>query len=197
MNIKSAKYLKSATKLKDCPQDASPDFAFIGRSNVGKSSLINMLVGKKQLAKTSGRPGKTQTINFFLINGKWHLVDLPGYGWAGVSKDKKKEWSGFVRDYLLNRVNLYCLFILVDIRHEPQKIDLEFIFWAGSNQIPVGIVFTKADKISKNKIDLAVNRYKNRLQEDWETIPALFVTSSRDQRGRNELLEYIISINSA
>ena len=173
------------------------DFAFIGRSNVGKSSLINMLVNKKQLAKTSGKPGKTQTINFFLINDKWHLVDLPGYGWAGVSKEKKIEWVAFVRDYLLKRENLYCLFILIDIRHDPQSIDLEFINWAGENKIPFALVFTKADKISKNKVDSAISSYKKRLLRDWESLPEIFVTSSLKHIGKEDILKFIDKINSA
>jgi len=173
------------------------DFAFIGRSNVGKSSLINMLVNKKQLAKTSGKPGKTQTINFFLINEKWHLVDLPGYGWAGVSKEKKIEWIAFVRDYLLKRHNLYCLFILIDIRHDPQSIDLEFINWAGENRIPFALVFTKADKISKNMVDSAISSYKKRLLKDWESLPEIFITSSLKHVGKEGIFTFIEKINSA
>jgi GTP-binding protein len=172
MLIKSATFLKSVTNIKDCPKSIAHDFAFIGRSNVGKSSLINMLVNRKQLAKTSGKPGKTQTINFFLINDKWHLVDLPGYGWAGVSKEKKIEWVAFVRDYLLKRENLFCLFILIDIRHEPQSIDLEFINWAGEN-------------------------YKKRLLRDWESLPDIFSTSALKHQGKEEILNFIDKINSA
>jgi len=197
MLIKSAEFLKSVTKIKDCPKTMAHDFAFIGRSNVGKSSLINMLVNRKQLAKTSGKPGKTQTINFFLINDKWHLVDLPGYGWAGVSKEKKIEWVAFVRDYLLKRENLYCLFILIDIRHEPQSIDLEFINWAGENRIPFALVFTKADKISRNKLDSSISGYKKRLLKDWESLPDIFVTSSMKHIGKDDILEFIDKINSA
>jgi len=196
MIIKSAVFIKSITKLRDCPNSGAHDFAFIGRSNVGKSSLINMLVNKRQLAKTSGKPGKTQTINYFLINGQWHLVDLPGYGWAGVSKQKKTEWIGFVREYLLKRHNLYCLFILLDIRHPPQSIDLEFIKWAGLEGIPFALIFTKSDKISKNKIDTAVENYKNQLLKEWEKLPDIFVTSSANHSGREELLNFIDKINS-
>lgn len=197
MLIKSARFLKSVTKIEDCPKSMAHDFAFIGRSNVGKSSLINMLVNKKQLAKTSGKPGKTQTINFFLINEKWHLVDLPGYGWAGVSKEKKIEWVAFVRDYLLKRHNLYCLFILIDIRHDPQSIDLEFINWAGENRIPFALVFTKADKISKNMVDSAISSYKKRLLKDWESLPEIFITSSLKHVGKEGIFTFIEKINSA
>ena len=196
MMIKSAVFLKSITDFRDCPKTQAHDFAFIGRSNVGKSSLINMLVNKKQLAKTSGKPGKTQTINFFLINNKWHLVDLPGYGWAGVSKQKKTEWVEFVRDYLLNRQNLYCLFILLDIRHPPQNIDLEFINWAGEKGIPFALIFTKSDKISKSKIDGALKNYKKRLLMDWEKLPEIFVTSAIQYSGKEEVLTFIDKINS-
>lgn len=197
MRIKSAVFQKSVTNIKDCPKSMVHDFAFIGRSNVGKSSLINMLVNRKQLAKVSGKPGKTQTINFFLINDKWHLVDLPGYGWASVSKEKKIEWVAFVRNYLLKRENLYCLFILLDIRHEPQSIDLEFINWAGENRIPFALVFTKSDKISKNKVESAISAYRKRLLKDWESLPEIFVTSSPKNNGREAILSYIDKINSA
>ncbi len=196
MLIKNATFLKSVTNVKDCPKSIAHDFAFIGRSNVGKSSLINMLVNRKQLAKTSGKPGKTQTINFFLINDRWHLVDLPGYGWAGVSKEKKIEWVAFVRDYLLKRQNLYCLFILVDIRHDPQSIDLEFINWAGENRIPFAIVFTKSDKISKRKRAASIAKYKKRLLKDWESLPDIFITSSLKNNGKEEILNFIDKINS-
>ena len=197
MRIKETIFLKSITDLNDCPVTAAHDFAFIGRSNVGKSSLINMLVERKQLAKTSSKPGKTQTINFFLVNNQWYLVDLPGYGWAGVSRDKKNEWIGFVRNYLLHREKLYCLFILIDIRHKPQDIDLEFINWAGINKVPFALVFTKSDKISKNKITTAVSHYKERLLMDWEILPEIFVTSVPNRSGREEILTYIDTINSA
>ena len=196
MLIKNATFLKSVTNVKDCPKSIAHDFAFIGRSNVGKSSLINMLVNRKQLAKTSGKPGKTQTINFFLINDRWHLVDLPGYGWAGVSKEKKIEWVAFVRDYLLKRQNLYCLFILVDIRHDPQSIDLEFINWAGENRIPFAIVFTKSDKISKRKRAASIAKDKKRLLKDWESLPDIFITSSLKNNGKEEILNFIDKINS-
>jgi GTP-binding protein len=197
MIVKNAIFLKSITSFLDCPETGTHDFAFIGRSNVGKSSLINMLVNKKQLAKTSSKPGKTQTMNFFLINDKWHLVDLPGYGWAGVSKKKKTEWVEFVRDYLLNRHNLYCLFILLDIRHPPQNIDIEFINWTGENGLPIALVFTKSDKIPKTKIHTAIKTYKKRLFMDWEKLPEIFITSAVSQSGKEEILDYIDEINSA
>jgi GTP-binding protein len=197
MRIKNAIFLKSITDLKDSPGTSAPDFAFIGRSNVGKSSLINLLLGRKQLARISGKPGKTQTINFFLVNNEWHMVDLPGYGWAGVGKKKRQEWAGFVQKYLLKRERLYCLFILIDIRHEPQDIDLEFINWAGSNEIPFALVFTKSDKISKNKVTEAISRYEKRLCEDWEILPEFFVSSALNHTGRKEILAYIDTINSA
>lgn len=197
MQINNAVFLKSVTDLRDCPNTKAHDYAFIGRSNVGKSSLINMLVDRKKLAKTSGKPGKTQTINFFLINDQWHLVDLPGYGWAGVSKEKKLEWMNFVKDYLLHREQLYCVFILIDIRHEPQNIDLEFINWSGFNKIPFALVFTKSDKISKNKVNIAVENYRKKLLKDWESLPDIFITSAVDERGRGDILSFIEKINSA
>lgn len=197
MQINNAVFLKSVTDLRDCPNTKAHDYAFIGRSNVGKSSLINMLVDRKKLAKTSGKPGKTQTINFFLVNDQWHLVDLPGYGWAGVSKEKKLEWMNFVKDYLLHREQLYCVFILIDIRHEPQNIDLEFINWSGFNKIPFALVFTKSDKISKNKVNIAVENYRKKLLKDWESLPDIFITSAVDERGRGDILSFIEKINSA
>ena len=195
MKIKTAEFIKSITQLKDSPKSPIPEFAFIGRSNVGKSSLINMLVKRKQLAKVSGKPGKTQLINFFLINDSWHLVDLPGYGWAKVSKAKKLEWKGFVNNYLIKRENLYCLFILIDIRLDPQAIDLEFINWAGINKIPFGLIFTKADKISSNKAKMAVEGYKNVLSKNWEQLPEMMVSSAVNQAGRKDILDFIDSIN--
>jgi len=197
MQIKKAEFIKSITQLKDSPKNPIPEFAFIGRSNVGKSSLINMLVKRKQLAKTSGKPGKTQTINFFLINEAWHLVDLPGYGWAKVSKEKKLEWIGFVNNYLMKRENLYCLFILIDIRLDPQAIDLEFINWAGERKIPFALVFTKMDKISLNKARIAVDTYKNVLSKDWDQLPEMFLSSAVNQTGREDIMDFIDSINQS
>ena len=194
MKIRSAAFVKSVTNIRDCPSSDFPEVAFIGRSNVGKSSLINLLFERKKLAKTSATPGKTQTINYFLINESWHAVDLPGYGWAKVSKGKKIAWSEFVRDYLLNRKNLVCLFVLLDIRLKPQPIDLQFLDWAAESQIPIALVFTKSDKLSKNKIIQSVERFKAVLLKSWEYLPEIMITSAVDQTGRENLLLYINSI---
>jgi GTP-binding protein len=194
MKIRSASFVKSVTNIRDCPSTDFPEVAFIGRSNVGKSSLINLLFERKKLAKTSATPGKTQTINYFLINDSWHAVDLPGYGWAKVSKGKKIAWSEFVRDYLLNRKKLVCLFVLLDIRLEPQPIDLQFLDWAAESQIPIALVFTKSDKLSKNKIIQSVERFKSVLLKSWEYLPEIMITSAVDQTGRENLLLYINSI---
>lgn len=192
MRIKNARFVVSNAKVAQCPNTAIPEFAFIGRSNVGKSSLINMLTGRKQLAKTSGKPGKTQLINHFLINEKWHLVDLPGYGYARVSKRDKKEFQRYITDYFLAREQLVTAFVLIDIRHEPQKIDLDFMEWMGSNQIPFSILFTKADKLAERTIEPTVNTYLNTLLEGaWEQTPPHFITSSASGRGKEELLNYI------
>lgn len=194
MKIRSAAFVKSMTNIKDCPSPDLPEVAFIGRSNVGKSSLINLLFERKKLAKTSATPGKTQTINYFLVNETWYAVDLPGYGWAKVSKEKKIAWSGFVRDYLLNRNNLVCLFVLLDIRLEPQPIDLQFLDWAADSQIPMALVFTKSDKLSSNAIVRAVERYKKTLLREWSFLPEIFISSAINKSGREKLLDYIGSI---
>ncbi|MBR9998754.1 MAG: YihA family ribosome biogenesis GTP-binding protein [Cyclobacteriaceae bacterium] len=194
MKVRSAVFEKSVTKVKDCPSTGFPEVAFIGRSNVGKSSLINLLFERKKLAKTSATPGKTQTINYFLINRNWCAVDLPGYGWAKVSRDKKLAWSGFVREYLLSRENLMCLFVLLDIRLEPQPIDLQFLNWTVEQKIPIALVFTKSDKLPKNKIIGAVEKYESELKKHWEFLPEIFITSAEDKTGRNDLLIYIDSI---
>lgn len=179
-----------------CPNEPIPEYAFIGRSNVGKSSLINMLTERKSLAKTSGRPGKTQLINHFKINGNWFLVDLPGYGYARVSKKNKKTFQKYITDYFVKREQLVCAFVLVDIRHEPQKIDLEFMEWLGQNSIPFSIIFTKADKLKPMAIERNVNDYLAELLKGvWEEAPSYFVTSSSKVIGRNELLDYIDAIN--
>lgn len=191
MLIKDAQFVTSAATYKQCPESTLPEYAFIGRSNVGKSSLINMLTERKKLAKTSGRPGKTQLINHFLINDSWHLVDLPGYGWAKVSKSARAGFGKMIQDYLLNRPQLYCLFVLIDSRHPPQKIDLRFIEWIGVHQIPFALVFTKADKQSPNKTQQSVANYSKTLKKDWAELPPLFVTSSEARTGRGELLNYI------
>ena len=195
MKIRSAVFQKSVTRYRDCPATDYPEVAFIGRSNVGKSSLINLLFERKKLAKTSATPGKTQTMNFYLINDGWYAVDLPGYGWARVSKEKKLGWSDFVRDYLLNRKELGCLFVLLDIRHEPQAIDLEFLNWTVEKQIPIALVFTKADKLSKNKIIQSVELYKKSLLQRWAFLPEIFITSAIDQRGKEDIIQYLATIN--
>ncbi len=195
MKIQSVVFEKSATKLTECPSSGFPDIAFIGRSNVGKSSLINLLFERKKLAKISATPGKTQTINFYLINNAWYAVDLPGYGWAKVSKKRKIAWSNFVRNYLLRREDLICLFVLLDTRLEPQAIDLQFLNWAVEKKIPLALAFTKADKLSKNKAMVSVDRYKSILLRDWEYLPEIFITSTVDQRGKEDILKFLASIN--
>ena len=186
--------MQSVTDWRKCPSPTLPEYAFIGRSNVGKSSLINMLVNNKKLAKTSSKPGKTQTINHFLINKNWYLVDLPGYGYASISKAMREKWQKMISDYLLKRENLQVIFVLIDSRLEPQKIDLEFIDWLGENGVPFAIVFTKADKLGNGKVKDNVHRYLQKLSEQWETLPPHFITSSEDKRGREELLDYIDQI---
>jgi GTP-binding protein len=196
MKIKSAEFVMSNSDVSKCPKNQIPEYAFIGRSNVGKSSLINMLTQKKSLAKTSGRPGKTQLINHFKINGDWFLVDLPGYGYAKTSKSSKRVFQKFITEYFSKRTQLICGFVLIDIRHEPQKVDLEFMQWLGENQIPFSIVFTKADKLPPSQIDKYVNAYRDKLLEDvWEEMPQHFVTSSSKAIGREEVINYIGQIN--
>ena len=195
--IHNAEFLISAPELKSCPKGDKAEYAFIGRSNVGKSSLINMLTNRRNLAKTSSTPGKTQLVNYFLINNAWYLVDLPGYGWAKVGKKQKKLWSENVRKYLLGRESLTTVFILIDIRLKPQEIDTEFINWAGENGIPMAIVFTKADKLSKSKLAGSVNHFKNHLKTFWEELPPFFISSSETRHGKEEILEYIFRINKS
>ena len=196
MKIKSAKFLVSNTDYKKCPDGNSHEFAFIGRSNVGKSSLINKLVERKALAKISGKPGKTQLINHFEINEEWFLVDLPGYGWAKVSKSSRSEFAIIITEYLLNRSNLVNTFVLVDIRLEPQKIDLEFINWMGEKGLPFAIVFTKCDKLSKPKVEQSEARFKKALLESWDELPPMLTSSSVSGLGREEILDYIESLLS-
>ena len=191
MAFKTARFLVSNTNYKNCPPPDKPEFAFIGRSNVGKSSLINMITNNKRLAKTSSKPGKTQLINHFLVDDHWYLVDLPGYGWAKVSKEKKYQWKKMITDYLINRKNLYLLFVLLDSRHSPQQIDIDFIKWAGENSIPLAIVLTKADKISKNKVFSNRKALESRLHQDWEVLPEIFVSSAVDKSGKIEITDYI------
>ncbi|MBK6443999.1 MAG: YihA family ribosome biogenesis GTP-binding protein [Bacteroidetes bacterium] len=191
MIIREARFIASQTTYTKCPDPVFPEYAFIGRSNVGKSSLINMLTGRKGLAKTSGTPGKTQLINHFMINEAWYLVDLPGYGFARVSKTAKATWDKMIRDYLIKRSNLMTVFILVDIRHEPQKLDLAFIQWVGENNIPLAIAFTKADKLSKQQVVKSVEVYKKELSKEWDELPLLFITSADKRSGRDEILEFL------
>lgn len=196
MLIKSAEFVVSNSRVEKCPTTGLPEYAFIGRSNVGKSSLINMLTGRKGLAMTSQKPGKTQLINHFIINKEWHLVDLPGYGYARLSKDGRDGLRRMIEDYVLERRELVCLFVLLDARLEPQKIDLEFIEWLGEESVPFALVFTKADKLSKGKLSANISAYKERLLEGWEELPPLFITSSEAHTGRDELLDYIEGINN-
>ena len=196
MKIRSAIFVMSNSDVARCPNDPIPEYAFIGRSNVGKSSLINMLTGRKNLAKTSGRPGKTQLINHFKINDNWFLVDLPGYGYARVSKKDKKVFQQYITDYFIKRRQLLNAFVLIDIRHEPQEIDLRFMEWMGLNQIPFSIVFTKADKLGPAVREAKVGSYLQVMSEGaWEELPNYFVTSSAKSIGRDELLAYIDGIN--
>lgn len=196
MKIKSAAFIISNSDVSKCPKEQLPEYAFIGRSNVGKSSLINMLTSRKNLAKTSGRPGKTQLINHFKINNEWFLVDLPGYGYARVSKKAKKTFQKFITSYFEKRKQLISAFVLIDIRHKPQPIDIEFMEWMGENLIPFSIVFTKADKIKPNDLEAQVNAYKEEMLQKWEEMPPYFITSSSKKYGREELLDYIESINN-
>ncbi len=193
MNFTSAEFVVSSTDYKKCPPGDKPEYAFIGRSNVGKSSLINMLANHKNLAKTSSKPGKTQLINHFLMDKKWYLVDLPGYGWSKVSKEKKRQWQGMITDYLLHRKNLYLLFVLLDSRHPPQPIDIEFIRWVGEQGIPIAIILTKSDKISKNKILTNKRLLENALKKDWDTLPTIFISSAQNKAGKIEISDYIRS----
>ena len=185
----------SNSNVTKAPKDRIPEYAFIGRSNVGKSSLINMLMGRKDLAKTSGKPGKTQLINHFKINDTWFLVDLPGYGYAKISKKKRTIFQYFIENYFKERQQLVCTFILIDSRHDPQKIDLEFMQFLGENQIPFCIVFTKADKLGSSKLNKQIISYKKKLLTSWETLPTSFITSSSTGLGKDEFLEFIATVN--
>ncbi|MFL5729271.1 MAG: ribosome biogenesis GTP-binding protein YihA/YsxC [Cytophagaceae bacterium] len=195
MKINKAAFITSNTDYKKCPPPDRPEYAFIGRSNVGKSSLINMLTGRNSLAKTSVKPGKTQLINHFIINEEWYLVDLPGYGWAKTSKENKAKWDIMIREYLRERENLLCIFLLIDSRLEPQKIDLEFMEWMANSGIPFVIVFTKADKQSVTKTKSLISAYKSTLLESWEELPQSFITSSAEGLGREEILEFVEKLN--
>ncbi|WP_020526665.1 ribosome biogenesis GTP-binding protein YihA/YsxC [Flexithrix dorotheae] len=195
MKIPSARFLVSNSDYKKCPKPDLPEYAFIGRSNVGKSSLINALFDNKTLAKTSSKPGKTQLINHFLINEEWYLVDLPGYGYAKVSKSVKAEFQKIIYQYLEHRENLQCVFVLVDIRIPPQKIDLEFMEWLGKTQIPFSIIFTKADKLKKGEKETSIARFKEEFLKSWEFFPDYFVTSSNTKTGMEDIFQFITEIN--
>lgn len=196
MEIKQAEFTQSAANVAMCPKDQKLEYAFIGRSNVGKSSLINMLTNNRKLAKTSSTPGKTLLINHFIINRNWYLVDLPGYGFAKRSKREVERLDQMIRSYILQRKQLANVFVLIDIRLEPQKIDLEFIEWLGISQIPFSLIFTKADKLSNAKVTSNVKAYKTKLLETWEELPPYFITSSEKKTGRDEVLNYIELINN-
>jgi GTP-binding protein len=195
IEIKQARFLVSNSDVAKCPPANRPEYAFIGRSNVGKSSLINILTNRSALAKTSAKPGKTQLINHFLINDNWYLVDLPGYGYATAPKSEREKWERFIRRYVLERTNLCCLFVLIDIRHEALPGDLDFMKWVGENQVPFCIVFTKADKLKSEIIEPSVQKYMERLKEIFEPLPEYFITSSVDFRGKDEILKFIGTVN--
>ncbi|MBQ7494433.1 MAG: YihA family ribosome biogenesis GTP-binding protein [Bacteroidaceae bacterium] len=198
MTIKNATYVKSSEFISQCPVHRCPEYAFIGRSNVGKSSLINMLADNRKLAKTSAQPGKTLLINHFIINGgEWYLVDLPGYGFAKRSKTERARLEKIISGYILQREQLTNLFLLIDCRHEPQQIDLEFMRWLGESNVPFSIVFTKADKLSRAKLTENVNAYLQRLSEEWDPLPPHFITSAESKQGREDLLAYIEEINKS
>lgn len=195
MLIKSANFVKSSSKWQECPEPNIAEYAFIGRSNVGKSSLINAMMNKKDLAKTSQTPGKTQLINHFLVNEEWYLTDLPGYGYAKVSKSQRKDFEKLITNYILNRKNLVNLFTLVDIRHTPQKIDLEFMEWCAESGIPFSIIFTKADKLKPNAVTQNVETYQQKLLETWEELPELYITSAERKEGSENILNFIEHTN--
>ena len=195
MEITKAEFVVSNPTVRTCPKDTKPEYAFIGRSNVGKSSLINMLCARKNLAKTSSTPGKTLLINHFIVNNEWYLVDLPGYGYAKQSKTTRQKLEQMINGYILQREQLVNVFLLVDIRLEAQKIDLDFIEWLGTSSVPFAIVFTKADKLSAAKVKQNVEAYKKVLGETWEEMPPMFVTSAEKKQGREEILDYIEQIN--
>ena len=195
-DIRKSEFLISSPDLRSCPEGKLPEFAFIGRSNVGKSSLINMLTASKNLAKTSQTPGKTRLINHFVVNDEWYLVDLPGYGYAKISQKERESWIRMIHTYLRGRQNLVCTFILIDSRHEPQNNDLEFMAWMAENQLPFVLVFTKTDKLSKTKLEESLDNYRRHLSLSWEEIPQIFLTSAKTSLGREDLLVYIEENNS-
>lgn len=195
MEVVKAEFVVSNTKIERCPKPDRHEYAFIGRSNVGKSSLINMLTNNNKLAKTAAKPGKTQLINHFLINESWYMVDLPGYGYARISETTRQQFDRMIRDYILKRENLVCLFVLIDSRLEPQKIDLEFMEWLGGNGVPFVMVFTKADKLTTTQRQKCIGEYQQKMQDTWETMPMAFMTSSEKRMGRQEMLDYIEELN--
>lgn len=195
MVIKSAEFVKSSGKWQDCPEPNIPEYAFIGRSNVGKSSLINAMMNRKDLAKTSQTPGKTQLINHFFVNEEWYLTDLPGYGYARVSKVQRKDFEKLITNYILNRKNLVNLFVLIDVRHTPQKIDIEFIEWCGENGIPFSIIFTKSDKLKPSAVLKNVENYKDELLKTWEGLPEIYITSAEKKEGTEAILSFIAKTN--
>jgi GTP-binding protein len=191
VEIKKAVFISSNTDIRKCPAGDRAEFAFIGRSNVGKSSLINMLANRKNLAKTSGTPGKTQTINHFMINDSWYLVDLPGYGYARTSRENRYAFGKIIEQYALKRENLFCLFILIDSRHPPQKTDLDFIHWSGEKEIPICLLFTKSDKLTQNQLQKNIAVYQSVLRERWQELPPMIITSATERKGRSDLLTFI------
>ncbi len=195
MEIKEARFVMSNTDVKKCPTPDKPEYAFIGRSNVGKSSLINRLTNKKSLAKISGKPGKTRLINHFLINDEWYLVDLPGYGYAEVPKKERLKWEQFIKRYILQRENLYCLFVLIDSRHEPQKPDLDFMEWLGISEVPFAIIFTKTDKLKPEELKTNLLKYEEKMFETWETMPGYYISSAETGEGTEEILGFIEQLN--
>lgn len=195
--IKQARFLISNTDVRKCPPPDKPEYAFIGRSNVGKSSLINMLTDQKNLAKVSVKPGKTQLINHYLIDESWYLVDLPGYGYAKTAMSVKEKFQKLISRYILERENLYCLFVLIDVRHEPQKIDLEFMSWLGENHIPFAVIFTKADKLGKVTLAQNIGTYQEKLKEFWEELPPVLISSSHSGTGRDEIIAFILQVNKS
>ena len=195
MTINQASFVISNTDYKKCPEDTKAEYAFIGRSNVGKSSLINSLTNNKSLAKTSGKPGKTQLINHFLINKKWYMVDLPGYGYAKTSKLNRAMFHKMISDYLTHRKNLICLFVLIDSRHELQEIDSDFMRWLAEKEIPFSIIFTKIDKLSKNKLSKNLSHFKKKMLKEWSELPNIFTSSAINKQGLEEILDYINNLN--